>query len=123
MWTKVKDVRRIVMKVINRLFSRTNLSAIFVVLTLALAGCAGTSTSKSTGEFVDDSVLTTKVNAALARDSIMSALAVEVETYRGEVQLSGYVDSEEQIEEVGAIVESVDGVVSVTNSLQVKPSS
>ena len=111
------------MNSINRVFTTAKLSALLVVLSLTLASCAGTSTSKSTGEFVDDSVLTAKVNTALAQDSIMSAFAVEVESYRGEVQLSGFVDSEAQIDEIGTIVESVDGVVSVTNSLQVKPAS
>lgn len=111
------------MNFINRAFTAIKLSSLLVVLVFTLASCAGTSTSKSTGELVDDSVLTAKVNTALARDSVMSAFAVEVESYRGEVQLSGFVDSEARIDEIGTIVESIDGVVSVTNSLQVKPAS
>lgn len=111
------------MKAMKRQYKLVTFFAAMMAVMVALSGCAGTATSKSTGELVDDGVLTTKVNAALAKNSIASALAVEVETYRGQVQLSGYVDSQEQIEVVESIVGNVDGVTEVTNSLQVKPAS
>jgi osmotically-inducible protein OsmY len=111
------------MKTLKRSYKLATVFAAVLAIVISVAGCAATSTSKSTGEMVDDSVLTTKVNAALASDSVASALAVDVEAYRGRVLLSGFVDSEEQIQTIVSIVEGVDGVEEVTNSLQVKPAS
>ena len=112
------------MSQIKRFFSLPTLSVLLVAMVLGLSSCASSGTSKSTGEALDDGVLTTKVNAAIARDlSVGNAFEVEVETFRGVVQLSGFVDSEAKIQEIVNIAEEVDGVVSVTNSLQVKSSS
>ena len=90
----------------------------FVVLT---AGCASTATQESTGQMVDSSVITTNVKAALAGDDLETLLDVEVETFRDVVQLSGFVDTEEEKAMAGKIAEDVDGVSRVENNLIVKP--
>lgn len=109
------------MKLVKNSFALMGTMMLAVVLTLS--ACASTPTSKSTGEIVDDSVLTAKVNAEIAKDSVLSAFAVDVESYRGTVQISGFVDTEERIQEIEAIVAGVSGVKDVKNSLQVKPAS
>ena len=72
------------------------------------------------GQYLDDSMITTKVKAALLRDRTMSVLAVSVETYKGTVLLSGFVDSEEEVRRAAEIAAGVDGVVNVKNGLAVR---
>ena len=69
----------------------------FLVTALTLASCSSTTTSESTGEYVDSSVITTKVKAQLASSKKVSALDVKVKTYKSTVQLSGFVDTEDTI--------------------------
>lgn len=87
----------------------------------AIAGCAGGPTTSSTGEYIDDTVVTSKVKTALFRDPQVSGFRVQVETYKGQVQLSGFVDTPEQKARAERVARSVEGVRSVTNSLIVKP--
>lgn len=89
------------------------------VLTLT-SGCAATSTRESTGEYVDDATITTKVKAELVRDKEVKATQVKVETFKGVVQLSGFVDTQEQKERAAVVAGSVAGVKSVTNNITVK---
>ena len=84
------------------------------------AGCASTPTRESTGEYVDDSTITAKVKAALVKDPIVKARDVKVETFKGVVQLSGFVNSEAERTQAGAVAASVNGVVSVKNDVAVK---
>jgi len=93
-----------------------------VILTLiaTLAACASTSTRESTGEYVDDSVITTKVKSQLAGDDFLKSFEISVETYKGIVQLSGFVDSQKAIDKAGEIARGVNGVKSVKNNLNVK---
>lgn len=86
-----------------------------------LVGCSATATRSSTGEYVDDSVLTAKVKTELARDKDVNGFAVNVETYRGVVQLSGFVDSVQQKEQAALAANRVSGVVDVQNNISVKP--
>ena len=83
-------------------------------------GCASTPTRESTGEYVDDSAITAKVKAALVKDPIVSALAVSVKTYKGVVQLSGFVDTADQKAQAENVARGVNGVSSVNNGLIVK---
>ena len=92
----------------------------FLVLT---AGCASTATNESTGQMVDSSVITTNVKAALASENLETLLSVEVETFRDVVQLSGFVDTDEEKNMAGEIAEGVDGVMKVENNLIVKPAT
>jgi len=84
------------------------------------AGCASTPTRESTGEYVDDSTITAKVKAALVKDPVVKALDVKVETFKGVVQLSGFVNSEAERTQAGNVAASVNGVASVKNNIVVK---
>lgn len=87
---------------------------------LFFSGCAGSSTSQSTGEYLDDSAITAKVKTELIRDPVVKARQVEVETYKGHVQLSGFVDTDEQKARAAQIAQTVSGVREVKNDLTVK---
>lgn len=91
-----------------------------IAIIAATLGCAGNQTQRSTGQYVDDAAITSKVKTALLRDPDVSGLDIQVETFRGQVQLSGFVNSEEQAEKAEQIAEQVSGVRSVQNSLLVK---
>ncbi len=82
--------------------------------------CASTRTHESAGEFVDDSVITTKVKSLLANDDFLKSFQISVETYQGAVQLSGFVNSRKAVDKAGQITMSVKGVKSLKNSLTVK---
>ena len=96
-----------------------------VAVSLALGGCATeTKEQRSAGEFTDDAALTAKVKTAIASDAgIGNASAINVNSYRGVVQLSGFVDSKEKVDIAAAAARKVDGVQRVENSIQVKPAS
>lgn len=83
-------------------------------------GCAGTNTRESTGEYIDNSAVTAKVKAALVQDPNVRARDVSVETFRGTVQLSGFVDTEAQKIQATEVARSVSGVAAVQNNLIVK---
>ncbi len=91
--------------------------------TLAFSGCAGTSTRESTGEYIDNAAVTARVKSALASDDFVRARDVQVETFRGIVQLSGFVDSEAQKNRATEVARSVQGVEQVKNNLIVKGDS
>ena len=91
-----------------------------ITLVTAFLGCASTPTRESTGEYVDDSVITTKVKAAIFNDPSLKVLQINVETFKGEVQLSGSVDSAQIVNRAGEVARSVGGVKSVKNNLIVK---
>lgn len=95
-------------------------TALLVVLLVLLAGCAGSPTRESTGQYVDDAAITAKVKVALLKAPDVSSTAVDVETFKGVVQLSGFVDSEQQRTRAGAIAAEVPGVRRVLNDLAVK---
>jgi hyperosmotically inducible protein len=92
---------------------------LLMLITIFLA-CASTSKQESTGEYVDDSVITTKVKSLLAGDDFLKSFQISVETYKGIVQLSGFVDSQQTVDKASQISSSVKGVVSVKNDLIVK---
>jgi hypothetical protein len=88
--------------------------------TTIFMACASTSTQESTGEYVDDSVITSKVKSLLANDDFFKSFKISVETYKGTVQLSGFVNSQKAVNKAGEIARSVKGVKSVKNNLIVK---
>lgn len=92
------------------------------VFAVSVIGCAGSRTQKSTGEYVDDSVITTKVKSLILADQGLSGFAIEVQTFKGVVQLSGFVDTQEQVVSAGNIASDVSGVQSVENNILVKGS-
>ena len=93
---------------------------VFIMFIFALMACASTSKQSSTGEYVDDSVITTKVKSLLAEDDFLRSFRISVETYKGIVQLSGFVNSQQAVDKAVAITRSVKGVQSVKNDLIVK---
>jgi len=93
---------------------------VLLMLITTFVACASTRTRESTGEYVDDSVITTKVKALLADDDFLKSFQISVETYKGIVQLSGFVNSQQAVDKAGQIARSVQGVNSVKNDLNVK---
>ena len=97
-------------------------AAVLALGSLATA-CTPTRTVKSAGEQIDDSAVTGKVKTALARDPATSAFKIEVETFRGEVQLNGFIDTADMKSAATRVARSVNGVRTVSNNLQVGPGS
>jgi osmotically-inducible protein OsmY len=97
-------------------FSATLLAASM----LFALGCGSTSTQESTGEFIDDSAITTKVKSAILKEPSLKVAQISVGTYKSVVQLSGFVDSSADVSTAGTLARAVKGVVSVRNDLQVK---
>ena len=94
-------------------------TGITVLALAALAACAGTRTQQSTGEHIDDSVITAKVKAALIDDPATKARQINVDTFRGTVQLNGFVDSVDEKAAATRVAHSVNGVQNVRNNLSV----
>ena len=92
-----------------------------VMMLLALfVGCASTESSSGTGEYIDDTVITTKVKAAIFNEPTLKSAEINVETYKGEVQLSGFVNSRSDIDTAVRIARGVKGVKSVSNDMELK---
>jgi len=83
-------------------------------------GCASTATRSSTGEYIDDSSITVKVKSAFVKDPVVGAMDVSVETFKGVVQLSGFVNTVTEKQQAEAIAARVNGVTRVQNNIQVK---
>jgi osmotically-inducible protein OsmY len=95
-------------------------SVLATSLLVSLAACAPTPTREGTGEYIDDSVITGKVKAAFAADPTVKATQVQVETFKGTVQLSGFVDSREAAQKAVEIARGVKGVKSVKNDTVIR---
>ena len=97
------------------------LSALFMAVMLITAvGCASTSKQEGTGEYVDDSVITTKVKAAMLNEPTLKSAEINVETFKGVVQLSGFVSSQAAANKAVEVTRSVSGVKSVRNDMRMK---
>jgi osmotically-inducible protein OsmY len=96
----------------------TFLVLLMLIATFAVAASKGT--HESAGEFVDDSVITTKVKTLLAKDDFLKSFKISVESFKGTVQLSGFVNSQKAADKAGEIVRGVKGVKSIKNDLIVK---
>ena len=97
------------------------LYALFLAVTLvSFMGCASTSKQEGTGEYVDDSVITTKVKAAIFNEPNLKSAEINVETFKGVVQLSGFVSSQTAINKAIEVTRSVSGVKSVKNDMRIK---
>ena len=95
----------------------TGLSALLIA---SLVACAPTATREGTGEYFDDSLITGKVKAALVADPDLKATEINVETFRGTVQLSGFVAAPEHIPKAVTLARNIKGVRSVKNDMEVK---
>ncbi len=88
---------------------------------IGFMGCAATRTHESTAEYVDDSVITLKVKTAILGDETLKSSEINVETFKGVVQLSGFVNSQTDINHAVVVAQNVGGVTSVKNDMQLKP--
>lgn len=89
-------------------------------LLTSFTACAATPKRASTGQYVDDSVITTKVKAAIFKEDSLKTMQINVKTYKAVVQLSGFVDSANSVKKAAEVAKSVEGVASVENDLLVK---
>jgi osmotically-inducible protein OsmY len=97
------------------------ISILFFAVVLASAlGCAGTKTQESTGEYVTDTWITTKVKTALIDDPVVKATEVNVETFKGAVQLSGFLSSYAAMDQAVRVTRGIKGVTTVKNDMRVK---
>ena len=104
------------MKALNK-----SLAAVFLAVSLSsLVGCASTSTQEGTGQYVNDSVITAKVKTAIFNEPGLKSSEINVETFKGVVQLSGFVNSQADINKAVEVARSVKGVVAVKNKMQLK---
>lgn len=98
-----------------------SLSAVFVAMTLvAIGGCASTSQKEGTGEYVDDTAITTKVKTAIFSEPTLKVAEINVETFKGVVQLSGFVKTQAEIVKASDVARGVGGVKSVKNDIRIK---
>lgn len=93
---------------------------LIVILLVSFLGCASTAKHEGTGEYFDDSVITTKVKAAIFNDATLKSSEINVETFKGVVQLSGFVNSKADIDRAVEVARGVKGVTSVKDDMRVK---
>lgn len=94
--------------------------ALIAVALASLAGCAGTATQESTGEYFDDTAITTRVKSAFVSDKEVSAMNISVETFKGTVQLSGFAKNAREAEKAETIARNVKGVKNVKNDIRIR---
>jgi osmotically-inducible protein OsmY len=95
-------------------------TACLVALLTVAVGCAATSKQEGTGEYIDDTVITGKVKAAVLNEPTLKSAEINVETFKGVVQLSGFVRSQADINKAVEVARTVNGVKSVKNDMRVK---
>jgi osmotically-inducible protein OsmY len=99
----------------------TRVSVLFAAVALtALAGCASSQKHESTGQYLDDTSITTRVKSAIFTDPVLKSAEINVETFKGRVQLSGFVSSRSDIDRAVTVAKGVSGVGSVGNDMRVK---
>ncbi|MDT8997750.1 BON domain-containing protein [Paucibacter sp. APW11] len=99
---------------------RRSALAVLLISTLAFTGCASTRHSEGGGEYIDDTVITTKVKAAVLNEPTLKSAEINVETFKGRVQLSGFVSSQADINRAVALARDIKGVSSVANDMKLK---
>jgi osmotically-inducible protein OsmY len=104
----------------NKILSRRLAMFAAAVAVTTLAACASTRTSEGTGEYVDDTVITAKVKALVLNEPSLKSAEINVETFKGRVQLSGFVSSRAEMEKAESVARGVKGVSSVANDMRVK---
>ena len=96
------------------------LCLVLLMLIATFVACASTPTRESTGEYMDDSVITTKVKSLLGADDFLKSFQISVETYKGVVQLSGFVNTQKAVDRAVEITNTVKGIKGIKNDLIVK---
>ena len=98
-----------------------HLSALIAAIALTvLAGCASTATQEGTGEYIDDTVITTKTKAVIFNEPSLKSAEINVETFKGRVQLSGFVSTQADINRAVLVTRGIKGVVEVKNDMRLK---
>lgn len=100
--------------------SMNKIWVLMAVLLIGVAGCASTQTRPSTGEYIDDASITTKVKSMMVADTEVSALHISVETIKGVVRLTGSANTRRESDKAAMIARNVAGVKSVDNDIHVK---
>jgi osmotically-inducible protein OsmY len=100
---------------------KTRFSLAAILLAALMAACGGSPTKESTGEYIDDTAITTKVMTAFAKDKEVKVTEIKVDTFKGNVQLSGFASTREEIDQAVHLASQVPGVRSVRNDIQLKP--
>ena len=103
------------MNTLNRAFVFMSALALATML-----GCASTRTQESTGQYIDDSTITTKVKAAVFNEPSLKSAQINIETFKGQVQLSGFVGSQAEINKTVEVARAVGGVTAVKNDMRIK---
>jgi osmotically-inducible protein OsmY len=103
-----------------KLFKTLSALCIAAIMAMAVSACAPTSKSEGTGGYLDDTVVTTKVKSALLGEKNLKSTQISVETFKGRVQLSGFVDSSQDANRAVQISRGVPGVKSVSNQMQIR---
>ena len=99
----------------------TSISVLVAAVALtAFAGCASTQKHESTGQYIDDTAITTGVKAAILKEPGLKSAEINVETFKGRVQLSGFVSSRASADRAVQIAQAVNGVTSVANDMRIK---
>ena len=93
---------------------------IIALMLTGVVGCASTSKSEGTGEYIDDTVITTKVKAAIFNEPTLKSAEINVETFKGVVQLTGFVSTQGNINKAVELARGVKGVTSVRNDMKLK---
>jgi osmotically-inducible protein OsmY len=101
-------------------FSKSLSAALLALTLVSVVGCASTSQQEGTGEYVDDAVITAKVKAAIFNEPTLKSAEINVETFKGVVQLSGFVNSQADISKAVSLARSVKGVDAVKNDMRLK---
>ena len=104
------------MKAINKYVG----TAVMALTLLTVVGCESTAKQEGTGEYMDDTVITTKVKTAIFNDPMLKVAEINVETFKGVVQLSGFVTSQAAVNRAVEVSRQVAGVKSVKNDMRVK---
>lgn len=100
--------------------SKNIATAFLATFLFALAGCVSTPTSEGTGAYVEDSVITGKIKAVILNEPMLKSREINVETYKGVVQLSGFVSSEAEAQKAVEVTRGIKGVMSVKNDMRLK---
>jgi osmotically-inducible protein OsmY len=108
------------MEILNMKHLRSLSAAVFAVLLATVVACAPTPTKEGTGEYVDDTVITTKVKAAIFNEPSLKSSEINVETFKGAVQLAGFAKYQADINKAGEVARGVKGVKTVKNDLRLK---
>jgi osmotically-inducible protein OsmY len=117
----VKSIHtQLLQEIMMKTFSVVKTWAIALIVLLGLAACAETAHQRSTGQYVDDSTLTARVKTALIGDEQVKARNIDVDTYKGVVSLSGFVESRGEAERAVTLAQKVDGVRSVKDDMHVR---